>query len=464
MADLYTMKLSSICVSLLALFPIIHGFSKDEKTGRFIQITDFHMDPHYVAGSSTSAFCHRQEGSGDVAGQFGSLSSSCDTPPALVEEAFKFMKSLPPVDFVLYTGDSARHNRDKKGIPRTYEEALDTQTTIVKHFMDTFNTSQTKVIPLIGNNDVPKNNDCSGDDPAYQEIEQVWKPLALNLEPEFQKGGYYVQDLIPGKLKVLNTNTMLFSVKNKLSKEDCDDVESPGGLHMQWLNDQLKHARAEHAKVYISAHVPPNSKRDRVFYKPVCYNQYYGLLGDYADIIVGHFAGHFNNDVLTAVVDGPGLDQFDDKKKKGLRRRGHHKKRPTTSDLHPPYGHIALLGKPDMDIPSPLPKVLGVLFNAPSIVPLNNPGVRVYEYEIAGKSAPIGTILNYKQYYADLQEANKNGKIEFKLEYDAAELYGISRFDAAGMTHILETATSKSEQFGVYTRVKNPLPPPPEDD
>lgn len=136
--------------------------------------------------------------------------------------------------------------------------------------------------------------------------------------------------------------------------------------------------------------MPPNSKRDRVFYKAVCYNQYYGLLGDYADVILGHFAGHFNNDVLTAVVEGPGLDQFDgvkdpkeeeDSSSTELRKRG-HKKHPslTTSELNPPYGHIALLGRPSIDIPSPLPKVLGVLFNAPSIVPLNNPAIRVYEY------------------------------------------------------------------------------------
>jgi hypothetical protein len=114
-------------------------------------------------------------------------------------------------------------------------------------------------------------------------------------------------------------------------------------------------------------------------------------LGDYADVILGHFAGHFNNDVLTAVVEGPGLDQFDgvkepkeeeeDSSSTELRKRG-HKKHPslTTSELNPPYGHIALLGRPSIDIPSPLPKVLGILFNAPSIVPLNNPAIRVYEY------------------------------------------------------------------------------------
>lgn len=99
---------------------------------------------------------------------------------------------------------------------------------------------------------MPKNNDCSGDDPSYQAIQHVWEPLSLNLEAEFQKGGYYAQELIPGKLKVLNTNTMLFSGKNKLTKEDCDESDSPGNLHMRWLNDQLADARAKHTKVYIS--------------------------------------------------------------------------------------------------------------------------------------------------------------------------------------------------------------------
>lgn len=86
------------------------------------------------------------------------------------------------------------------------------------------------------------------------------------------------------------------------------------------------------------------------------------------------------------------------------------------------------------------------------------------QYNTLSFSAPIGTILNYKQYYADLQEANDSGKVEFKLEYDASELYGVERFDAEGMAHILETAALKAQQYSEYTRVKNPLPPPPEND
>ncbi|CAO3593123.1 unnamed protein product [Absidia cylindrospora] len=100
-----------------------------------------------MGGSDTSAFCHRKESLGD-AGKFGALNSKCDSPPILVEEAFKFMKTLPTMDFVLYTGDSARHNRDKKKIPRTYDEALESQNIIIKHFMDTFDTSKTKVVKI----------------------------------------------------------------------------------------------------------------------------------------------------------------------------------------------------------------------------------------------------------------------------------------------------------------------------
>ncbi|ORZ15254.1 Metallo-dependent phosphatase-like protein [Absidia repens] len=517
------MKLALICASCLTLFfPIIHSFplagESTSSTGFFMQVTDFHLDSHYMSGSDASAFCHRKESLGE-AGKFGALNSKCDSPPILVEEAFKFMKQLPTMDFVLYTGDSARHNRDKKEIPRTYDEALETQTTIINHFMNTFDTSKTKVVPVVGNNDVPKNNDCSGDDPSYQQIEKVWEPLQLNLGPTFRQGGYYAQDLIPGKLRVLNTNTMLFSTKNKLTKEDCDESGSPGQLHIAWLKAHLDDARSQQTKVYISAHVPPNSKRDRVFYKPVCYNQYYGLLGDYSDVLLGHFAGHFNNDVLTAVVDGPGLDQFDGSVKgedddKGkikkrnkddknvddgdqgtdegqpdhddednedfptsgtgkaivtrnthIQKRGHKKDHSsfTTTQLQPPYGHIALLGKPISPLPSPL-KVLGILFNSPSIVPLNNPGLRVYEYETKGDTAPIGTILNYKQYYADLQEANASGQLTFKLEYDAAELYRVERFDKEGMARILETMASQADHYSVFTRVMNSLPPLPEND
>ncbi|ORX59607.1 hypothetical protein DM01DRAFT_1189175 [Hesseltinella vesiculosa] len=447
------------------------------------------MDPHYLEGSDVAQACHRKGNNSD-AGKFGALNTNCDTPVALVDGVFDFMKTLPPHDFILFNGDAARHNRDKKEIKRSPEEVYDAHQYIQNKFTTTF--TNTRVFPVLGNNDVLKNNDVAGNDPIYEKVKSLWEPYHLHLDQDFTKGGYYIEDLIPGKLKLINTNTMLFIMENELISTDCDVQDGPGAIHIDWLQRQLQDARTANVRVYLSVHVPPNSKRDRIFYKPVCYYKYFQLLGDYGDVILGHFSGHFNNDILTAVVDGPGFDQCNKtayghanvsdssgsgagdgegednnantsrRKRSLVKRKKKNKLILSASDVRPPYGHIALLGHP-LPLDNP-PMVKTTLFGSPSIIPLNNPGFRVYEYETSGQNGiPVGTILNYHQYYADLQEANKNGRLDFKLEYHANELYGVPRFDAAGTAQAFANVAPHPERYEAATRVRNPLPAPLDD-
>lgn len=98
------------------------------------------MDPYYVEGADVSSFCHTKGGDTEkgVAGRFGTLGTKCDSPIALVEAAFAFMKAkAPDADFVIYTGDSTRHNRDKAFV-RTEEQMIDIQKTIVNYFSKSF--------------------------------------------------------------------------------------------------------------------------------------------------------------------------------------------------------------------------------------------------------------------------------------------------------------------------------------
>ncbi|KAI8075071.1 Metallo-dependent phosphatase-like protein [Gongronella butleri] len=464
------------------------------RTGRFIQITDLHMDKHYMEGADSSTSCHRPGPNAD-AGKFGALNTNCDSPPALIDAVFDFIKTLPPNDFVLFSGDAVRHNRDKKVLPRQPAEVFEVQKYIVDKFQTTL-PQGTPVYPVLGNNDVLHNNDVGGNDTVYDQIKQIWAPWRLNLLDSFLEGGYYATDVIPNQLRLLATNTMLFIMENKLVVEDCDDTNAPGAKHIAWLQAQLDDARVNKVKVYLSVHVPPNSKRDRIFYKPVCYNAYYKLLGDYGDVILGQFSGHFNNDILTAVVEGPGVDQCNktvyaeakarkkaakaaekekeqeqgdnstgnDKQTRGLHRLYRRKKQIiSTSDLHPPYGHVALLGDA-IQLPDAAPRVKTTLFGAPAIIPLNNPAIRVYDYEISGQNGvPVGTILNFHQYYADLTQGNKNGQLSFQLEYHANEVYGVDRFDASGTAQAFANVAAHPDKYVQYTRVRNPLPPPPDD-
>jgi endopolyphosphatase len=115
-----------------------------------LHVTDFHPDPHYVAGATFETGCHRKpnkKGKGkdleeldedeglkgkkkeDLSGKWGSAVSyvlylspgshsrepqlidrDCDSPMSLVNMTFDWIKKewADEVDFVIWTGDNAR--------------------------------------------------------------------------------------------------------------------------------------------------------------------------------------------------------------------------------------------------------------------------------------------------------------------------------------------------------------------
>ncbi|CAG8753563.1 1309_t:CDS:1, partial [Acaulospora colombiana] len=86
-----------------------------------------HIDPLYLSKSDPQESCHRKnesDSSANTAGTFGTLLSYCDTPYTLTNVTFSFLKSnISDIDFIIYTGDFVRHDRDKL-IPRTKEEVI----------------------------------------------------------------------------------------------------------------------------------------------------------------------------------------------------------------------------------------------------------------------------------------------------------------------------------------------------
>lgn len=128
---------------------------------------------------------------------------------------------------------------------RTAEEVKSTQSIMVQYFTETFS----KVIPVLGNNDVITHNNIMAYDDQYSEFVSTWTSFNLNLGQDFIKGGYYVQDLAPN-LRTINTNTMAFFKKNELLYTDCD-VPGPGRSQLDWLKKSLEDTRAQKSKAYI---------------------------------------------------------------------------------------------------------------------------------------------------------------------------------------------------------------------
>ncbi|KAI9305400.1 Metallo-dependent phosphatase-like protein [Cunninghamella echinulata] len=380
-------------------------------TGKFLHLTDIHLDPYYVEGSDPGKLCHRKnkKKKKNTAGKYGALSTDCDSPIPLVDASFAFMKNqLQDIDFIIYTGDTARHDRDDD-LPRTDKDVLDEHKMVINYFQKAYDMSTIPLVPTIGNNDMFEHNDVSTKDKIYKKLKEIWQPLHLNLNDNFQTDGYFTQDVVPG-LQIINTNSMYFYKKNS-DVEDCDNSNSPGAKQLKWMKQSLEKAKKEKKRVYVMGHIPPNDDDDSLLFRSECHEQYYKLIGQYGSIIAGHFTGHTNNDMLTAVVENGKS-----------------------------FKHISALDDGDNLKDHKIGKVATMLFNAPSLIPVNNPAIRVYHYATSNsKNASLGTILDWEQYYVDLEKANKKGRVKFELEYQASKIYNINKFDATGISTVFKT-------------------------
>jgi len=99
---------------------------------------DIHPDPFYIRNSSIDKDhpCHDGKGR---AGLYGAESSECDSPFSLANATFKWIKEnlRDEIDFVVWTGDSARHDNDVEH-PRTERQVYDLNKMVVNLVKDTF--------------------------------------------------------------------------------------------------------------------------------------------------------------------------------------------------------------------------------------------------------------------------------------------------------------------------------------
>ncbi|EGO27522.1 hypothetical protein SERLADRAFT_446757 [Serpula lacrymans var. lacrymans S7.9] len=227
--------------------------------GRFLHITDMHPDPFYKNGTSQSSSCHRnQPKSAARSGYYGTPFSECDSPLRLTNLTLDFLEKnwSAEIDFVIWTGDSARHDNDRK-IPRTTDEIYDSNRAVAKKMSKIFLSKGIPVIPSLGNNDIWRENIMSpGPNTITNEFSSIWSSfIPFASYQVFQRGAYYSVEVVPNALAVISLNTMYFYDANK-------------------------------------GHVPPSSGN----YFPECYYRYVELSLRYQDTILGHLFGHMNAD------------------------------------------------------------------------------------------------------------------------------------------------------------------------
>ncbi|KAK0468387.1 Metallo-dependent phosphatase-like protein [Desarmillaria tabescens] len=276
--------------------------------GRFLQITDIHPDPYYKAHKSQSKACHRNKPK-----KKKNRSNYYGTPYSLTNFTLDFLDKhwASDIDFVVWTGDNARHDNDRK-LPRTPSEIYDLNSVIAKRMEEIFSSRGIPVIPSLGNNDVWPHNiltpgECRsmataffnsniviGPNSITNQYSSIWKPfIPFPYHQVFQRGAYYSVEVVPNALAVISLNTMYFYDSNKavggcLTKEPDD----PGNLQFDWLEVQLKLYRARNMQVWLTGHVPPSSGN----FFPECYVRYVDLSLRFQDTILGHLYGHMNAD------------------------------------------------------------------------------------------------------------------------------------------------------------------------
>ncbi|KAM5532304.1 hypothetical protein V8D89_014062 [Ganoderma adspersum] len=354
--------------------------------GRFLHITDMHPDPYYRVGSSEKKACHRgrPKPGKAAAGHYGLSYSDCDAPFSLTNYTFDFLDRewADDIDFVIWTGDSARHDNDRKR-PRTTAEIYGSNRAMAGKMEEVFVRRGIPVVPSIGNNDVwPHNIMMPGPNSITSEFSSIWRAFVpFPAYQVFQRGGYFSVEVIPNSVAVISLNTMYFYDSNA-AVGGCghSDPQDPGNLQFDWLDVQLELFRSRKMQVWLSGHVPPSSRN----YFPECYVRYVELSMRYQDTVLGHLYGHMNMDHFFL------LDAEQLARPRNMSSASNHeaatlggKKKELYKTLMQEFSDLPKYENLDHDN-------YGVVNVAPPVVPTYLPSFRIFTYNTTGELYEAG--------------------------------------------------------------------------
>jgi endopolyphosphatase len=145
---------------------------------------------------------------------------------SLVNETFKWIHEhlRDEIDFIIWTGDSARHDNDEK-IPRTQSQVIKQNQLIVSKFAEVFgkgddddrdptNDYVVPIVPTFGNNDImPHNIFLKGPNKWTMKYLDIWRDFIPEAQRHsFQQGGWFSVEVIPNQLAIFSMNTLYVSV------------------------------------------------------------------------------------------------------------------------------------------------------------------------------------------------------------------------------------------------------------
>ncbi|MCJ1355894.1 MAG: hypothetical protein MMC33_005886 [Icmadophila ericetorum] len=415
--------------------------------GRFLHITDLHPDPFYEYHSSTDEenACHRGKG---PAGYLGAETTDCDAPFSLINATFQWINDnlKDKVDFVVWTGDSARHDNDEQN-PRSEQQVSDLNNFVVNKFVEVFgkeddiddtdptNDFIVSIVPTFGNNDIlPHNIFAPGPNLWTKKYLDIWRQfIPEEQRHSFATGGWFFTEVIPGKLTIFSLNTLLF-FDNNSAVDGCANPSEPGYQQFEWLRIQLDFLRARGVKVILTGHVAPARTESKASWDETCWQKYTLWVHQYRDIIVGSLYGHMNIDHFM-LQDFEEMDLLASEQSSIQSKReslGDEISGQSTADYltelridwshipNPPKvqskaGTIQKSGKPkkskedkyNRKIGGPWAERYSLSLVSPSLVPNYFPTLRVFEYNITGLDASPVSLENLEGVSENRSEDNK---------------------------------------------------------
>ncbi len=236
--------------------------------------------------------------------------SGCDTPFSLVNATFQWINDhlKDKIDFVIWTGDSARHDNDEH-IPRTEKGVVDLNKMVVEKLVEVFgkddniedpdptNDFVVPIVPTFGNNDIlPHNIFQPGPNRWTRDYADIWRKFIPEAQRHsFARGGWFFTEVIPNKLAVFSLNTIYFFDSNS-AVDGCDRKSEPGYEHMEWLRVQLQFLRERGMKAIMIGHVPPARTAGKQSWDESCWQKYSLWMRQYRDVVVTGIFGHMNID------------------------------------------------------------------------------------------------------------------------------------------------------------------------
>jgi endopolyphosphatase len=245
--------------------------------------------------------CHRGEG---PAGTYGAETTDCDSPISLINATFEWIREnlRDNIDFVIWTGDSARHDNDEQ-IPRSDAQVTDLNRMTVSKMIESFgrngkdNKPSIPIIPTFGNNDIlPHNIFAPGPNKWTKTYLDIWREFIPEEQRHgFDRGGWFFVEVIPNKLAVISLNTLYF-FDNNAAVDGCADRSEPGYEQMEWLRIQLHFFRQRGMKAIIMGHVPPARTESKQSWDETCWQKYTLWMHQFRDVVTGSIYGHMNID------------------------------------------------------------------------------------------------------------------------------------------------------------------------